>query len=71
MVVSYIMNKTVLVTGSSNGIGKSIIKKFASYAKGFGLEYKDLFQEGMVGLSEAINSYKDSKESKFSSFANI
>ena len=47
------------------------VKKFANYAKGFGLEYKDLFQEGMVGLSEAINSYKDSKESKFSSFANI
>lgn len=30
------------------------VKKFANYAKGFGLEYKDLFQEGMVGLSEAI-----------------
>lgn len=47
------------------------VKKFTNYAKGFGLEYKDLFQEGMVGLSEAINSYKDSRESKFSSFANI
>ena len=47
------------------------VNKYKTLGKRVGLEYNDLFQEGMVGLSEAINSYKDSKESKFSSFANI
>lgn len=46
-------------------------KKYASYAKKIGLEYSDLFQEGMVGLSEAISSYKEHMDTKFASFANI
>lgn len=47
------------------------VKKYNALGKRFGLEYNDLFQEGMVGLTEAINSYKDNKDTKFASFANI
>lgn len=46
-------------------------KKYKLLGKKVGLEYNDLFQEGMVGLTEAINSYKDNKDTKFASFANI
>ena len=42
---------------------KSIIElkasKYRTLGKRVGLEYNDLIQEGMVGLSEAIKSYKD------------
>lgn len=47
------------------------IKKYLKYANKLGLEYSDLYQEGMVGLSEAIEGFKTSKETKFSTFANI
>ncbi len=47
------------------------IKKYLKYANKLGLEYSDLYQEGMVGLSEAIEGFKSSKETKFSTFANI
>ena len=46
-------------------------KKYTSYSKKIGLEYSDLFQEGMVGLSEAISSYKEHMDTKFASFANM
>src|SRR5574344_2269151 len=47
------------------------VKKYVNIAKRIGLEYNDLFQEGLIGLSEAIKSYKDNRETSFSSFANI
>ena len=54
---------------------KSIIElkatKYRTLGIRVGLEYNDLVQEGMVGLIEAIRSYKDNKETKFASFANI
>lgn len=34
-----------------------------------GLERNDLYQEGMIGLLNAINSYKDNKDAKFSTYA--
>ena len=46
-------------------------KKYAGIGKKIGLEYNDIFQEGMVGLSEAINSYVENKDTRFSSFANM
>ncbi len=45
--------------------------KYKNLGKKVGLEYNDLFQEGMVGLSEAIKNYKDNKDTKFVSFANV
>lgn len=47
------------------------VKKYIKYANKLGLEYSDLYQEGMVGLSEAIVGYKEKKGTKFSTFANI
>lgn len=35
------------------------------------LEMDDLIQEGMIGLLAAINSFKDDKKAKFSTYANI
>lgn len=46
-------------------------KKYVNYGKKIGLDYNDLFQEGMVGLSEAINSYDEDRDTKFFSFANL
>lgn len=34
-----------------------------------GLDYNDLFQEGMIGLQSAIHNYKEQKNIKFSTFA--
>ncbi len=46
-------------------------KRYLKYGKKFGLEYQDLFQEGMLGLSEAITSFKDDKKAQFKTFANL
>ena len=46
-------------------------KKYLKYSKRLGLEYSDLFQEGMMGLSEAIASFKDDKKAQFKTFANL
>ncbi len=46
-------------------------KKYLKYGKKIGLEYQDLFQEGMLGLSEAISSFKDDKKAQFKTFANL
>lgn len=44
-------------------------KKFLPSAKGTGLEYNDLRQEGLVGLASAIKNYSMHKDIKFSTFA--
>lgn len=47
------------------------VAKYRALAKRIGLDTCDLMQEGLLGLEEAINSYKDNKDMKFSSFANM
>ena len=47
------------------------VAKYRALAKRIGLDTCDLMQEGLLGLEEAINSYRDNKEMKFSSFANM
>ena len=47
------------------------VNKYKLLAKRVGLDYNDLLQEGMVGLVDAINSYKDNKSSTFKSYANV
>lgn len=46
-------------------------KQFMSLAEGKGLDYNDLFQEGLIGLNSAINNYREHKNIKFSTFAFI
>lgn len=45
-----------------------VAKKYLNFAKKIGLEYNDLLQEGMIGLSNAINTYDQSKDVKFSTY---
>lgn len=47
------------------------VAKYRVLAKRMGLDTCDLMQEGLLGLEEAINSYRDNKDMKFSSFANM
>ena len=47
------------------------VTKYRALAKRMGLDTCDLMQEGLLGLEEAINSYRDNKDMKFSSFANM
>ncbi len=46
-------------------------KKYLRFAQNKGLDFNDLMQEGMIGLSEAIRDFKTQKEVKFSTFANM
>ena len=47
------------------------VAKYRALAKRIGLDTCDLMQEGLLGLEEAINSYRDNKDMKFYSFANM
>ena len=47
------------------------VAKYRALAKRIGLDTCDLMQEGLLGLEEAINSYRDNKDMKFASFANM
>lgn len=48
-----------------------VIKKYAFSAMKYGFEYKDLYQEALVGFSDAINSYKDDKNASLSTFITL
>ncbi len=41
------------------------------YVRNKGLDFNDLVQEGMIGLSEAIRDFKTQKDVKFSTFATL
>ena len=46
-------------------------KKYYEFCKNNGYELNDLIQEGMIGLTSAINDFEDNKTAKFATFANI
>ena len=48
-----------------------VIKKYAYSAMKYGFEYKDLYQEALVGFADAINSYRDDKNAALSTFINL
>lgn len=48
-----------------------VIKKYAFAAMKYGFEYKDLYQEALVGYSDAINSYKEDKNASLSTFITL
>lgn len=46
-------------------------RKYLRLVEGKGLDYNDLYQEGLIGLDAAINNYREQKDIKFSTFAFI
>ena len=44
-------------------------KKNCAFVEGKGLDYNDLYQEGLIGLLNAIENFKEQKDIKFSTFA--
>lgn len=45
-------------------------KKYYPYVNSHGVELNDLVQEGMIGLSNAINGFRNEKNTLFSTYAN-
>lgn len=48
----------------------SIAKKYIKYSHG-GVDLNDLIQEGLLGLNDAINSFRDEKNANFGTYAKI
>ena len=47
----------------------NLARKIINYCKNSGVEINDLVQEGMLGLSKALEQYKDNKDASFYTFA--
>lgn len=47
------------------------VKKYINIVSNKGIDYNDLYQEGLIGLDEAIKGYIEEKDNKFSTFANL
>lgn len=45
-------------------------KKYYSCIKKSGIEFNDIYQEGMIGLSNAINGFRNEKNTTFTTYAN-
>ena len=45
--------------------------KYTSFVTSKGFDFNDLFQEGRLGLTQAINDYKEQKNVQFPTFANL
>lgn len=50
---------------------EAIIKKYIYTATKLGLEYKDLFQEALVGFTDAMNQFDSEKNASFKTFASL
>ena len=48
-----------------------VIKKYAFSAMKYGFEYKDLYQEALVGYSDAIRSYNEDKKTSLATFISL
>lgn len=48
-----------------------VIKKYAFSAMKYGFEYKDLYQEALVGFSDAIHSYQEDKNTSMATFITL
>lgn len=47
------------------------MKKYSRMALILGYDYNDLYQDALVGFSDALNSYRDDKEAALSSFITL
>lgn len=45
--------------------------KYKKYVESMGYDFNDILQEGRLGLTNAINAYRDQKDVRFYTFANI
>lgn len=45
--------------------------KYFPFVKNKGVEMSDLIQEGLIGLADAIQKYKDNRDAQFKTFANL
>lgn len=48
-----------------------LIKKYLYAAKKLGIEYNDLYQEGLVGFADGLNRFDESKKVQLSTFLSI
>ena len=48
-----------------------VLSKYKSEANSLGLDIKDLYQEGLIGLFKAIKNYDLYKEANFKTYANL
>ena len=48
-----------------------VIKKYTLSAMKVGIEYNDLYQEALVGFSDALNSYNENKNASISTFITL
>ena len=48
----------------------NLAKKLIKYCNG-GIDLNDLIQEGLVGLNEAINNFREDKETNFGTYAKL
>ncbi len=48
-----------------------VIKKYAFSAMKYGFEYKDLYQEALVGFTDAINSYREDRKASMATFITL
>ena len=48
-----------------------IIKKYSYSAKLYGLDYKDLYSEALIGFTDAINNYNVNKNARINTFITL
>ncbi len=48
-----------------------VVKKYVYTAKKLGVEYNDLYQEGLVGFADALNCYDEKKNVQLSTFISL
>ncbi len=46
-----------------------LVRKIASQYKDYGMPYEDLVQEGLIGLMEAQNSFREEEKTPFGAYA--
>ncbi|MBQ8659424.1 MAG: sigma-70 family RNA polymerase sigma factor [Bacilli bacterium] len=47
------------------------VKKYLNMANMLGYDYNDLYQDGLVGFADALNSYRDDKDTALASFITL
>ena len=46
-------------------------RRLIKYCKNNGLEFNDLYQEGMLGLNQAVNTFNEAKDASFYTYAKM